>query len=326
MPLDTRQLRRRLREALPGLEAASDDAPTLESSDLPTEPPHTRDCAVLEGDRFESVPIDGDPVVGFAAFLDGIQTSRVWGYDAGIPIVFGHVAAAIRVRVDRRLTTWSAPREHGGLYAPLEWLSRETAEALRRLGVPLRDTGREASPAPPHPLQLLRVAIHAVQGDREQVEHACADDWCAREVAPLFVDGGVPRGNQAAHAMQCVGVIKSHHTLYAQGDGLRVIASLGDGMRSRVIRIDPTWGPAVASWYLRVRRAPGRDPLWGLVRVEIPLSAGATAGALGERANLVSRWILAERAPWLPDGRWDRMAYGIEIASRTCARGRPRSR
>jgi hypothetical protein len=31
-----------------------------------------------------------------------------------------------------------------------------------------------------------------------------------------------------------------------------------------------------------------------------------------ERADEVSRWVLAETAPLsLPDGRWDKMAYGI---------------
>jgi len=31
-----------------------------------------------------------------------------------------------------------------------------------------------------------------------------------------------------------------------------------------------------------------------------------------ERANLISRWILAEMIPLsLPDSRWDKMVYGI---------------
>ncbi len=38
----------------------------------------------------------------------------------------------------------------------------------------------------------------------------------------------------------------------------------------------------------------------------------AEADRMTERADEVSRWVLAETAPLaLPDGRWDKMAYGI---------------
>jgi hypothetical protein len=67
----------------------------------------------------------------------------------------------------------------------------------------------------------------------------------------------------------------------------------------------------VASWYLRLRDTPGHDPLWGLVRVEIA-QPSAGDGAVGERADEVSRWVFAEAAPpALPDARWDKMVYGV---------------
>jgi hypothetical protein len=41
--------------------------------------------------------------------------------------------------------------------------------------------------------------------------------------------------------------------------------------------------------------------------VEVAVTADLTA-----RADLVSRWLLAERAPVaLPDARWDVMVYGV---------------
>jgi hypothetical protein len=40
--------------------------------------------------------------------------------------------------------------------------------------------------------------------------------------------------------------------------------------------------------------------------------AGEAPGALTERADRLSRWVLGEVSPVaLPDGRWDRLAYGI---------------
>jgi hypothetical protein len=107
--------------------------------------------------------------------------------------------------------------------------------------------------------------------------------------------------------------VKSHQTLYADGDALELVCSLGVRERTSVMRLTPSWGPPVASWYLRLRQRSGTGPLWGLVRVEVALTPDLEAdGGLTRRADEVSRWILAERAPLaLPDDRWDRMVYGI---------------
>ena len=52
--------------------------------------------------------------------------------------------------------------------------------------------------------------------------------------------------------------------------------------------------------------------MWGLVRVEIAHPDAAELHAIGDRADEVSRWILAESSPVaLPDARWDKMVYGI---------------
>jgi hypothetical protein len=50
------------------------------------------------------------------------------------------------------------------------------------------------------------------------------------------------------------------------------------------------------------------------VRVEAadPETFAESLEQLTARADQLSRWILAEAAPVaLPDGRWDKMAYGI---------------
>jgi hypothetical protein len=63
----------------------------------------------------------------------------------------------------------------------------------------------------------------------------------------------------------------------------------------------------VYSWYLRLRDFTGHDAMWGLVRVEV-----AETDRITERADEVSRWVLAEMAPnAMPDTRWDKMAYGV---------------
>jgi hypothetical protein len=116
-----------------------------------------------------------------------------------------------------------------------------------------------------------------------------------------------------ARAPCAVGIVKSHRTLYVQGDALRTVLGLRRGERSSVLRIAAHRRAPVASWYLRVRDPVGHDPLWGLVRLEAALpDAGTSPSALSVRPNAVSCWVLAEAAPLsLPDARYDKMVYGI---------------
>ncbi len=110
-----------------------------------------------------------------------------------------------------------------------------------------------------------------------------------------------------SESTRAVGIVKSHRRLYADGDAFRTLVGLRAGERSSIFRVAPRSRYPVASWYVRMRSATGRDALFGLVRVE-----AAIAGDLQARADEISRWIMAEGSPLaLPDARWDKMAYGI---------------
>jgi hypothetical protein len=158
-----------------------------------------------------------------------------------------------------------------------------------------------------HPVALFERATRAVDRDREALEDELAEAWCARGEAPLFVDGGISRSGRVSASSCAIGVIKSHRTLYVEGDALRTVMGLKRGERSSIFRVSPRSRNSVLSWYLRLRDADGHDPMWGLVRVEAAESERAA-----ERADEVSRWVIAETSPLaLPDGRWDKMSYGI---------------
>lgn len=276
-----------------------------------SEPPRLQRAEPLEGDAMAVRAVDGAPVVGIAAFLDGIQQSRVLAYwRGGIPVVHGTVAAAVRLRRDRTLVRWraDADRVDRALYAPRAalddsvWTSLSTTCAVR-------DTLSPDERGPWHPQDLVARALHAVQRQREALETACAERWCAAGDGPLFVDGGIAAAGGAAHSPLAVGVVKSHRTLYVDGAALPLVLGLRAGERTTMFTVASPRRAAVASWYLRLRDPAAHDALWGLVRVEI-----ARDDADGARADLVSRWILAERAPLaLPDPRWGAMAYGIRL-------------
>jgi hypothetical protein len=312
-----RDVRRALQVVLPDIASSPHRGPSLDLHALPTDPPRLAPCDVIEDARLRQRAVEGAPEVGFAAFLDGVQQTHALTYVDGIPIVAGRVAAVIRKRVDRRMTTWGAgAREALRLYAPRLALTRSYWEALERSGLEIVDTLKDDGEVENlHPLELLRRALQVVKNHRDVLERELADQWCEEAAAPLYADGGLPRGARAPSSEWCVGVVKSHHTLYVAGDALRTMLALPEASRSSIFVVERSRRAHVASWYLRLREGVrGGDPMWGLVRVEVALPSGESdSAALSRRADQVSRWILAERAPLsLPDARWDRMTYGVK--------------
>jgi hypothetical protein len=253
-------------------------------------------------------------VSGFGAFLDGAQKVRMIGRYESAPLVLGITSAAVRVRVNRRLVTWGGqpPRVEQKLYLPLRYLPLliERPGEREHDEWPVVDTSTANSNGEypnPHPTMLLERAIRAVDEQREALEDELAAAWCARGDAPLFIDGGISRNKHVASSTNAIGVIKSHRTLYVEGEALKIVVGLVKGERSSVFLVSPRSRHAVMSWYLRLRDPAGHDVLWGLVRVEMAQCKNPT-----ERADEISRWVLAETSPLaLPDGRWDKMSYGV---------------
>ena len=309
-----RALSRAVREAL--AHPAGDGAPaaSLDLSGLVVEPPRVGRCEMVEGKQLSTISVNDEGIVGFDAFLDGVQRSTVVDYAGTIPIVGGQISAVIRKRVNRRMTTWdNGYVSDSRLYAPLQLLGSDTLRRFDAAGIELRDTLPPNEETSGHPLELLRAAVDAVKRDRERLEQTLAESWVATMETPLFVDGLLPAGPNASQSRLCVGVVKSHHTIYTPGDSLPTILGMAEAHRSSVFMVERAWGPKVLSWYLRLREPPSQDPFMGLVRVEVASAADMDpTSAVTRRADEVSQWILAERAPLaLPDERWDRMVYGI---------------
>jgi len=313
-PTSTHAARRFIMRALP--HASPMDLATGEAEARPRadEPPVLATPSVIEGSALRAIrvaPARGARLEsGFLGFLDGAQDVRVVNHADGIPIVWATVSAAIRVRRNRRLTAW--PRRPPAIsrryYLPLRYL--EELEPAFRNDPRVVDSGRpDSSGVIPsrHPAAVLDRALQRIQQDREALEQSLTEAWCEEESSPIYVDGSITASATASRSSLAIGVVKSHRTLYAEGDAFRVVVGLDAGERSSVFRVAPRGRHPVASWYVRLRGAAGRDALFGLVRVE-----AAESDDLTFRADEISRWIIAEGSPLaLPDGRWDKMSYGI---------------
>ena len=305
-------LQRQLRTLAPEIALVTNGDQALEHTTPDSRPPRLVDAAVIEGRTMRARRVFGEPEAAFAAFLDGTQASRVVAYVDATPIIHGTVAAAVRIRRNRRLTTWHRPIVRRRLYACLRAFSPDRRALLRALGLEVVDTTPSSQDPSAHPFLLRDEAVHRVQEDREAAERELAERWCNYESEPLFIDGGISGSDKVAVSSCTVGVVKSHRTLYAEGDALQAIFALARGERSTVFRVTSPKRIPVASWYLRLRDPLGYDPMWGLVRVEIAYPAQVEMDSIGERADQISLWILAEASPLaLPDGRWDKMVYGI---------------
>lgn len=299
---------RELRAALGGAAHIQDAPATLEQLARTDEAPRTIAARSLEGSKLVARAVRGRVEPGLAAFLDGIQKSRVVTFVDGAPIVHGIAAAAVRERRNRRMQTW-ASRVEQRLYAPKRHLPAAIWERIahfRPVDITDRDDDEAASR---HPIASLDRAVRMVQQHREDLEQRLAERWCTGAQGPIHIDGGISGSERVARARCAIGVVKSHRTFFATGDELSTVFRLRAGDRSTAFLIEPARRTAVVSWYLRLRDATGRDPSFGLIRVEI---AREPSEDLTDRADEVSRWLLAETAPLaLPDSRWDRMAYGI---------------
>lgn len=311
--LSVRLLQRRLATLLPESRPARLGEGSLELGLQGTDAPRLISATVLEGGALRARRVFDPPVVAFQAFLDGTQRSEVVSHLGPAPIILGHAAAVIRERRNRRMHTWGAPLRETRVYAPRRLITSHAWEVLgAAMGPQLVDTTDGDAELATHPFALRDAAVHRVQAHREALEQRLAERWCSLARQPLFIDGGIS-GSEAVAVSGCtVGVVKSHRTLYAEGEALAAILGLAHRHRSSVFRITSPRRTTVASWYLRLRDPRDRDPMWGLVRVEIAYPDPQQMDRVGERADEVSRWILAEASPLaLPDARWDKMVYGI---------------
>lgn len=306
---------RSLMERLPGMSAV--EGGSIEPA-MSSDPPLLRSAKIVEGSSLRVVKVPDftrRTVSGFGAFLDGTQQVRLVAHHFGMPVVFGTVAAGVRIRVNRRLITWGhqPPRVERKIYLPLRYLPPLVRDANREVArgsweiVDTSTADKDGEYPSQHPAVLQERATRAVDRERDRVEDALAEAWCARAEAPLFIDGGISRSERVASSSCAVGVIKSHRTLYFDGTEVGKVLGLKKGERTSVFRVSPRSRNAVLSWYLRLRDEEGHDPMWGLVRIEVAESDRPT-----ERADEISRWVMAESTPLsLPDGRWDKMAYGV---------------
>ncbi len=263
--------------------------------------------AELEGRRIDAVALGEARPGRFAFFMDGAQRTRGPIYiDSSVPIMYACVAAAIRLRAERRMRARDY-RMRESLYFPHRMID---PAPLHRAGIETIDSGEGDYDLEQHPIMLVERAKKKISDARSVLESNVASEWLAEFDGRdewLLVDGSLCGGYERYESPNIVGVVKSHQTQYFPWEDQRKILSLGMGERSGVFVPLGRKRPKVYSWYVRLHPNDGRDVYFGLVRVE-----AARCERTLEMADEISRWLLAERSPLsMPDSRWDKMIYPI---------------
>jgi hypothetical protein len=297
MPLTLRDLRRRL-APVPGMVPAAAVPPSSHGRE--------DEACIIPATLIEPGPVTaravGLPLTwpGPVAFLDGTQRLEVVGYFGTSPLVVAEVAAAVRERVGRDSRTVTTERRALVIGRP---------QVLAAAGAALAGIETVALPddEPGHPLRDIDAARHEVDRARGAVERIAGDRYRSHAPHWLVVDGSLSESPAWALDPRMVGVSKSHSTLPFEGDNLVAYLQLPAGHRSSIFQPASRRQAPVYAWGLRLWPWAGRDLLYGLVRIEVAARSESLAAA-----DLICRWILAERAPIsAPDGRWERLLYGI---------------
>ena len=231
----------------------------------------------------------------------------VVGYDGAVPIARAYVAAAVRRRTAGGVLHTVLERTRDFAVAALEQLAPARRQALTDHCPDIERLDALPLGQPAQALQVIETAVRRARAhlERELAEEAAtalsADEW-------LVLDGFLSRSASVARHPRALGVVKSHGTQFLEGRGLERALTLPAGHRTSVFRVQGGHTRTeVYSWYLRLWPWEGNDLLYGLLRIEAPPDP-----AVVRRADAISAWLLAERAPLsTPDARWDRLLYPL---------------
>lgn len=272
-----------------------------EASEGRIEEASIRPARLVEDDAVAAHAVGpAEPWPGPVAFLDGIQRYHIVAHAGTAPLVVATIAAAVRERRERRLTT----AVHG-----TRVLAVGRTEALSAAGDALGDLERITLPddGPVHPVRDLAAVRRAVDKERGRLELEVGGQYERPVNSWLVVDGGLSESPGWAADGRTIGIVKSHSILPFSGEDLERYLKLPCGHRSSVFAPASSQVAPVYSWALRMWPWEGKDLFYGLIRVE-----AAPGEASVSAADRISRWLLAERAPVsTPDARWDRLLYGI---------------
>jgi hypothetical protein len=248
--------------------------------------------------------------INLAYFMDGFQRTILLGhifsrrYGALLPI---HLHISGVVIINTRGKAVFGPKTQIKLILPKrEFLPKVVLDKLSDMIVETKDEG-----PPSYDYEELRKRGYNKSSRlRHYLEQNAINSF--KSDGYLVVDGIIPQQKEIMERRDIIGIVKSHRMQYLKLEDEVKIFSMPPAHRSWLFEIKRKIGNnklSVYSCYLRLREI-GRDPLSGLVRIEVNPS-------LKENIDEICLSIFNERLPVQMNTKdWDRKIYQFYCCER----------
>ncbi len=251
-------------------------------------------------------------------FLDGTQKTLPGYHSAAIPIVASVTSAAILERhsaadlgiVPGRISLrkcWIVPVASG--QTDVDAFVARVGRGGTMVVDPLADLDPfEYSRTLQNYAAIEQRALMASRHQRVEQEIELLASW------PMISDGSsswlLVDGALRQPVSRAVGLVKSFTRQYVSGALANQLFQMPAGFRSPAFLVEDKWRAGrYTVWYVRLWDATGRDPRYGLVRLET-----AEPSLSSEWIDQLSRWVLAERVPRATnDSRWPTLLYPVYV-------------
>jgi hypothetical protein len=250
-------------------------------------------------------------------FQDGIQRTLLIGNiytdSLAVTVHYSVVASGILRLTEGGFRIWDKIAVRESILVPFGLL-RDSP------GPPFVDTGI----AQPHYERMRLQAAHTSRFLRHavEVEHLSGWSQSAGERDRILCDGSLWHLHKDAPARPAaIGIAKEFHPMFFPGNLQQKIMNVSPGYRSPTFVFNPPNSPdsPVASFFLRLHSPKGKDPLFGLVRIEF-----SPDSELENTADGIAAGIYSQRYPvTYPMVKWDRLLFAFRVCAEFLAAQTP---
>ncbi|MHA2620877.1 MAG: hypothetical protein V2G42_05435 [bacterium JZ-2024 1] len=242
-------------------------------------------------------------------FQDGIQRTILVGNlyvgSLALTVHYSVVASGILYLTDQGFRIWDKVLVRESILVPFGLLGES-------LDPPFVDTGVTEVYYEKMRLQ----AAHISRRLRHNIEAKHLDQWYQSTGGSQWIlcDGSLWHLDPTAPARKAaVGVAKEFHPMFFTADRQQKMMNLAPGYRSPVFTFSPPHcdGAPLASFFIRLHSPQGKDPLFGLVRVEFSPDSEPEL-----TADRIASGIYLQRYPvTYPMLKWDRLLYSFRVCA-----------
>jgi hypothetical protein len=265
----------------------------------------------------DSRPVADIPPAPIQYFHDGIQRTilvgNIYNGSLAVTVHYSVVASGILRLTERGFRIWDKIAVRESILVPFSLLDLAPEPFFVDTGVsePYYEKMRLQA------AYTSRKLRHALEAEHLAAWHQSTGgkDW-------ILCDGSLWHlGPDSLARPAAVGIAKEFHPVFFPADHQQKIMNLNPGYRSPTFLFNPpgSHNSPLASFFLRLHSPRGKDPLFGLVRIEFPPGPNVE-----ETADRIASGIYLQRYPvTYPMPKWDRLLFAFRVCAEFLAAQTP---